>query len=139
MVPRRPGAPDHFPAARLGRCGGLELLAHLPGSFTQPRYVTVELKVGRLCPACVGSFGTFVAVVDDRVRDHGVHTPTVGLLLCPGRDEQVSATPWASASAPSPTQVPRGLKEQPRPSVLAVSVDECLEDDKRETHAGGPG
>jgi hypothetical protein len=52
-------------------------------------YVVVELKIGRFSPAHVGQLGTYVAVVDDRGRDHTIHAPTVGLLLCTGRGEQV--------------------------------------------------
>ncbi|MFC3690490.1 PDDEXK nuclease domain-containing protein [Aquipuribacter hungaricus] len=66
---------------------------------TQLRYVVVELKIGRFSPSYVGQLGTYVAVVDDRVRDHAVHAPTVGLLLCTSRDEQVVRYALASANA----------------------------------------
>lgn len=71
------------------------LLSHV----TQLRYVVVELKIGRFSPSYVGQLGPCVAVVDDRVRDHAVHAPTVGLLLCTSRDEQVVRYALASANA----------------------------------------
>jgi hypothetical protein len=61
------------------------LLFHL----TQLRCVVVELKVGRFHPGYVGQLGTYVAMVDDLVRDQTIHAPTVGILLCTSRNEQV--------------------------------------------------
>jgi len=52
----------------------------------QLHYVVVELKIGRFDPAYVGQHGTYVAVVDDRLRRIDRHTPTVGILLCKGRN-----------------------------------------------------
>ena len=39
----------------------------------QLRYVVVELKIGRFDPAYVGQLGTYVAVVDDRLRRRDRH------------------------------------------------------------------
>ncbi len=39
-------------------------------SYTQLRFVVVELKMGRFSPSYLGQLGTYVAVVDDRLRDH---------------------------------------------------------------------
>jgi predicted nuclease of restriction endonuclease-like (RecB) superfamily len=58
-------------------------------SLKQLRYVVVELKVGEFDPGHFGQLSTYVAMVDDLVRDDTVHNPTVGILLVAGRDEQV--------------------------------------------------
>lgn len=60
------------------------LFFHIP----QARYVVVELKVGPFTPAHTGQLGFYVAVVDGQLR-RPEHAPTVGILLCAGRDEQV--------------------------------------------------
>ncbi|WP_437179018.1 PDDEXK nuclease domain-containing protein [Kineococcus endophyticus] len=39
-------------------------------SYTQLRFVVVELKMGCFSPSYLGQLGTYVAVVDDRLRDH---------------------------------------------------------------------
>ena len=44
----------------------------------QLRYVVVEFKIGRFGPAYVGQLGTYVAVVDDRLRRPGVSRLTSG-------------------------------------------------------------
>ncbi|MGW6132379.1 PDDEXK nuclease domain-containing protein [Cellulomonas sp. NPDC055163] len=72
------------------------LLFHL----TQLRYVVVELKMGRFRPEYTGQLGTYVAIVDDLVRDDAIHAPTVGILLCRDRDEQVVRYALSSTAAP---------------------------------------
>lgn len=72
------------------------LLFHL----TQLRYVVVELKVTAFEPAFVGQLGTYVAMVDDLVRDHTILAPTVGMLLVAGRGEQVVRFALSSSSMP---------------------------------------
>lgn len=57
--------------------------------YTQLRFVVVELKMGRFNPAYLGQLGTYVAVVDDQLRDAAKNAPTVGILLCTGGDEQL--------------------------------------------------
>lgn len=66
----------------------------------QLRYVVIELKVGRFQPGYVGQLGTYVALVDDRLRRTGTHSPTVGILLCAERNERIVRYALASASAP---------------------------------------
>ncbi len=66
----------------------------------QLRYIVVELKVGRLTGGDVGQLGTYVAMVDDRLRRPGVHAPTLGLLLVAGRNEQLVRYALAASSAP---------------------------------------
>ncbi|WP_432570859.1 PDDEXK nuclease domain-containing protein [Kineococcus sp. SYSU DK005] len=59
--------------------------------------------MGRFTPAYTGQLGAYVALVDDRLRDASIHAPTVGILLCKDRDEQVVR--YALAGAPSPMAV----------------------------------
>lgn len=100
---------------------------------TQLRYVVVELKIGRFSPAYVGQLGTYVAVVDDRVRDHTVHSPTIGVLLCTGRDEQVVRYALAGASAPLAvatyeTLTPEQRRGLPDLEQLTAALSEVLAD-----------
>ncbi len=69
----------------------------------QLRYVVVELKIGRFDPAYVGQHGTYVAVVDDRLRRIDRRTPTVGILLCKERNDTLVR--YALAGAPAPLAV----------------------------------
>ncbi len=69
-------------------------------SIEQLRYVVVELKIGRFDPGYVGQLGTYVAVVDDRLRRPDRHAPTVGILLCKSRNDTLVRYALAGASAP---------------------------------------
>jgi len=69
----------------------------------QLRYVVVELKIGRFDPAYVGQLGTYVAVVDDRLRRSDRHARTVGILLCKSRNDTLVR--YALAGAPAPLAV----------------------------------
>jgi len=60
----------------------------------------VELKVNRLTGGDVGQLGTYVAMVDDRLRRPGLHAPTLGLLLVAGRSEQLVRYALTASSAP---------------------------------------
>ncbi len=59
----------------------------------QLRYVVVELKIGSFDPAYVGQLGTYVAVVDDRLRRADRHAHS-GILLCKGATTPSSVTPF---------------------------------------------
>jgi predicted nuclease of restriction endonuclease-like (RecB) superfamily len=72
------------------------LLFHIP----QRRFVVVELKMGRFKSAYAGQLGVYVAVVDDQLRDHEYNAPTVGLLLCSGKNESIVRYALASTTAP---------------------------------------
>lgn len=52
----------------------------------QLRYVVVELKTGKFEPSYAGQLGFYVAVVDDTMRRE-FHRPTVGILICGGRND----------------------------------------------------
>ncbi len=66
----------------------------------QLRYVVIELKKGAFEPGYLGQLSTSVAIVDDRLRRAGVHAPSVGILLCTGRNEAVVRYALASSGAP---------------------------------------
>jgi len=66
----------------------------------QLRYIVVELKINRLTGGDVGQLGTYVAMVDDRLRRPEVHAPTLGLLLVAGRSEQLVRYALSASSAP---------------------------------------
>ena len=61
--------------------------------------MVVELKVGKFKPDYTGQLG-FVALVDDKLRRPAVQAPTVGILLCSGRNEQVVRYALARSTAP---------------------------------------
>ncbi len=68
-------------------------------SLEQLRYVVVELKIGRFDPAFVGQLGTYVAVVDDRLRRPSRRAPTVGILLCKARNDTLVRYALAGGTA----------------------------------------
>ncbi|WP_205704778.1 PDDEXK nuclease domain-containing protein [Kineococcus indalonis] len=59
----------------------------------------VELKIGRFQPGYLGQLGTYVAMVDDKLR-RPQHSPTVGILLVAGRNETLVRYALSSAAAP---------------------------------------
>ncbi|WP_245861928.1 PDDEXK nuclease domain-containing protein [Georgenia soli] len=72
------------------------LFFHIP----QGRYVVIELKVGRFAPEHAGKLGFYVAWVDENLRDHDRHSPTVGILLCAGRNDNVVRYSLAGSDQP---------------------------------------
>lgn len=65
----------------------------------QLRYVVVELKIGAFKPEYTGQLGFYVSLVDDR-RRRDQHNPTVGILLCAGRNEATVRYALQSTAAP---------------------------------------
>jgi predicted nuclease of restriction endonuclease-like (RecB) superfamily len=72
------------------------LLFHIP----QARYVVVELKIGKFQSAHLGQLGTYVAIVDGELRDPLKHAPTIGLLLCTGKNEAIVRYALSGTKAP---------------------------------------
>lgn len=66
----------------------------------QLRYVMVELKIGRFKPDYAGQLGFYVALVDDQLRRPDRHVPTVGILLCAGRNDRVVRYSLGGAASP---------------------------------------
>ncbi len=54
----------------------------------------------RACPDYVGQLGFYVAWVEENLRDRDRHAPTIGILLCAGRNDSVVRYSLAGASAP---------------------------------------
>lgn len=69
-------------------------------NWAQSRFVVIELKVGPFQPAHIGQLGFYVAWVDENLRDPERHAPTVGILLCAGRNDSVVRYALATATAP---------------------------------------
>ena len=69
-------------------------------NFAQSRFVVIELKVGQFEPAYVGQLGFYVSWVDAHLRDHGRHSPTIGILLCAGRNDNVVRYSLAGTNQP---------------------------------------
>ncbi|ABS04088.1 PDDEXK nuclease domain-containing protein [Kineococcus radiotolerans] len=82
-------------------------------------------------PGFLGQLGTYVAVVDDQVRHHDLHSPTVGILLCTGRDEAVVRYSLASAATPLAvatydTLTPEQRAGLPGPAALTAALHDVL-------------
>lgn len=71
----------------------------------QLRYVVIELKTTAFDPRDAGQLGFYVAVVDDQIRNHDKHAPTVGILLVASKNESVVR--YALASSQHPVAVSR--------------------------------
>ncbi len=69
-------------------------------NWAQNRFVVVELKIGSFEPAHLGQLGFYVAWVDQNLRQPDRHSPTIGILLCAGRNDNVVRYALASATAP---------------------------------------
>ena len=53
-------------------------------------YVVVELKAGEFRPEHAGQLNFYLSAVDDLVRDREKDGPTIGLLLCRGKNQVVA-------------------------------------------------
>lgn len=69
-------------------------------NWAQSRFVALELKIGRFQPEHTGQLGFYVAWVDENLRDHQQHAPTIGILLCAGRNDNVVRYSLANTQAP---------------------------------------
>ena len=70
-------------------------------NWAQSRFVVIELKIGRFEPEYTGKLGFYVAWVDDEnLRNHDRHSPTIGILLCAGRNDNVVRYSLANTTAP---------------------------------------
>jgi len=69
-------------------------------NWAQSRFVVLELKIGTFAPEHLGQLGFYVAWVDDNLRVPDRHSPTVGILLCAGRNDSVVRYALAGTTAP---------------------------------------
>ncbi len=113
-------------------------------NWVQSRFVVVELKIGRFEPEYVGKLGFYVSWVDDNLRDHDQHAPTIGLLLCAGRNDNVVRYSLAGTTAPLAVAdytydtLPAPVRELvPTDDELAAAVGETLTDLKESRSSRG--
>jgi len=92
------------------------LFYHIP----QSRYVVVELKVGKFQPAFLGQLSAYVGVVDDRLRDPSFQKPTIGILLCTGRNEAVVRYALANMSTALSVADYEGLPDDAKAALPSV-------------------
>ncbi|OYO01961.1 PDDEXK nuclease domain-containing protein [Enemella evansiae] len=64
------------------------------------RFIVFEIKVGRFEPQDAGQLAFYVEAADRLLRDPAIHAPTIGILLCTGRDDEVVEYSLASTTAP---------------------------------------
>ena len=69
-------------------------------NWRQNRFVVIELKIGPFEPAHLGQLGFYVSWVDTNLRRPDVQLPTIGILLCAGRNDSVVRYALAGTSAP---------------------------------------
>jgi hypothetical protein len=86
------------------------LLFNIP----QRRYIVVELKAGRFRPEQLGQLSTYVAVIDGELRDDTYQAPTIGLLLCTGKNEAIVRYALAGAGVPVAVADYQGLPSDAR-------------------------
>ncbi|NHU46676.1 PDDEXK nuclease domain-containing protein [Rhodococcus sp. A14] len=113
-------------------------------NWVQSRFVVVELKIGRFEPEYAGKLGFYVSWVDDNLRDHDQHAPTIGLLLCAGRNDNVVRYSLAGTTAPLAVAdytydtLPAPVRELvPTDDELAAAVGETLTDLKESRSSRG--
>lgn len=69
-------------------------------NIPQASYVVIELKIGRFAPEHLGQLGFYVSWVDANLREGDRHAPTVGILLCAGRSDNVVRYALAGMNQP---------------------------------------
>jgi len=89
-------------------------------------FVVIDLKIDEFKPEYAGKMNFYLAAVDDLLR-HPADAPTIGLILCKGRNEVIveyalrdSAKPMGVAAYRVSPQLPKQLEgELPTPDELA--------------------
>jgi hypothetical protein len=98
----------------------------------QLRYVVVELKVGKFEPGHVGQLGTYVAIVDDQMRQPEIHAPTVGILLVTGKAGATVRYALAGTRVPIAVADYQGLPADARGALpSAAELEAVIEDEHR--------
>ncbi len=93
-------------------------------NWAQSRFVVLEFEIGRFAPEHLGQLGFYVSWVDANLRRHD-HSPTIGVLLCTDRNDNVVR--YALASATSPMAVATYTYDTLPDSIqAAVPTDEQL-------------
>lgn len=104
-------------------------------NYIQNRFVVIELKVEQFSPAHTGQIGFYVTWVNENLRQPH-HSPTVGILICAGRNKSVVR--YSLASATSPLAVSEYTYSQlPAEALPAVPDDTALADVVEHPVVGG--
>ncbi|NLH69276.1 MAG: DUF1016 domain-containing protein [Brooklawnia sp.] len=69
-------------------------------NWDQSRFVAIELKIGQFAPEHIGQLGFYVSWVDGNLRVPERHAPTIGILLCAGRNDNVVRYSLAGTNQP---------------------------------------
>ncbi len=69
-------------------------------NWVQSRFVVVELKIDKFRPEHAGQLGFYVGWADENLRIADQHAPTIGILLCASRNDNVVRYSLAGSSAP---------------------------------------
>lgn len=77
-------------------------------------YFVIELKTGQFKPEYAGKLNFYLSAADDLIRS-GVDGPTLGLLLCEGRNEVVVEYALRDVAKPIGVSTYRVTKELPAP------------------------
>ncbi|MCL2490636.1 MAG: PDDEXK nuclease domain-containing protein, partial [Propionibacteriaceae bacterium] len=115
------------------------LLYHIP----QSRYVVVELKVGDFTPGYVGQLAAYVGVVDAELRDPIRQAPTIGVVLCTGKNEAIVRYTLANMSVALGVADYEGLPADaraalpPAQELEAVVADELARHPEARNSGGG--
>ncbi|WP_154796250.1 PDDEXK nuclease domain-containing protein [Occultella kanbiaonis] len=118
-------------------------------NWVQSRFVVLELKVGAFAPEHAGQLGFYVSWVDANLRNPDQHAPTIGILLCAGRNDSVVRYALAGSNQPLAVAdytydtLPRGLREAiPSEADLSSAADAAYDDLRAahdQDHSGPPG
>jgi len=100
----------------------------------QSRYVVVELKVGKFEAGFLGQLSAYVGVVDDKLRDPSRQAPTIGILLCTGKNEAVVRYALANMSAALGVADYEGLPPDARAALPPADELEALVEDEMARH-----
>lgn len=104
------------------------------------RYVVIELKAVKFEPGFLGQLGMYMAAVDDLLA-HPADEPTIGLMLCQGKNDVVAE--WALRGYKSPigvadwtTAITTSLPEDLASSLPSIEEIEAELSDPSAGHAG---
>ena len=112
---------------------GLDMYVDLLMFHTeQLRYIVIELKVKPFDPAYTGQLGTYVAIVDELFRNPEIHAPTVGILLCTGKRDNLVARALSASAAPIAVAQYESLPEDARAALPSLKELQAVVDDEWE-------
>jgi predicted nuclease of restriction endonuclease-like (RecB) superfamily len=63
-------------------------------------YVVIEIKIQDFAPADIGQLGSYVVAVNHILREEGKDNPTIGLLICKGKDNTLAQYALESSTQP---------------------------------------